>query len=450
MNRLARWTPLVLPLFATTLATTAAQAAVYTAGPHGTYATLAAALAAAAPDPGKAEVRIEAGVYAQSNLSATVGPGRELLLSGGWNSAFSTRADDPALTVFDGQQSGRVLRVDSDHGTLTLRGLTFRNARTTTQNAVDGAVLVNATGGQSTVERCVFTENVHTSSLAAAQLGAGLAVSAVEDGSVRVVASVFRNNSIVSTGAASQADYAGLYLGARTGSIELFGSRFEGNRVESPGITVGGAGGLFTDTGSITVEDNVFVNNENRGPSNIIYGAFSVVAFFPGARTVARRNIFIGNLSTTGQAPQFSLRSISAGSTAIVSDTLVAASPSGWGLYVGGKGVERLVNLTVADNAHGNLTLQNTGGILSLANSIVYGGPGPQTQFTGAVGQVANLIGTNPRFVNRAAFDYRLRSGSPARDKGNNNPPGKLGPFDVAHTARIKGGRVDRGAFESF
>ena len=64
--------------------------------------------------------------------------------------------------------------------------------------------------------------------------------------------------------------------------------------------------------------------------------------------------------------------------------------------------------------------------------------------------KVANLLSGDPEFVRRNQGNYRLKNASPAVDKGKKKPPGKLGPSDLDETARVKGGKVDIGAYESF
>lgn len=93
--------------------------------------------------------------------------------------------------------------------------------------------------------------------------------------------------------------------------------------------------------------------------------------------------------------------------------------------------------------AHGTARLVNN----------VFCGPGPV--LTGAGSQQDNLQSQTPGFVDRAAFDYRLGTGSPAIDAGL--PPGlahgvALSPAfeyrDVAAcVARVDGGAADLGAF---
>jgi hypothetical protein len=59
-----------------------------------------------------------------------------------------------------------------------------------------------------------------------------------------------------------------------------------------------------------------------------------------------------------------------------------------------------------------------------------------------------NLIGADPKFVDSAGRDYRLKAKSPAINAGSNDPPGALGPLDLDGHPRIAGGTVDIGACE--
>ncbi len=61
-----------------------------------------------------------------------------------------------------------------------------------------------------------------------------------------------------------------------------------------------------------------------------------------------------------------------------------------------------------------------------------------------------NLLNTDPMFIDTAAGDYRLHPCSPAIDRGGNAAAQEAGVgTDVAGNARIQGGRVDIGAYES-
>jgi hypothetical protein len=60
----------------------------------------------------------------------------------------------------------------------------------------------------------------------------------------------------------------------------------------------------------------------------------------------------------------------------------------------------------------------------------------------------ANNVSIDPLFVSSALRNYRLRATSPARDVGDNSPPGTVRNYDLDGTVRIDGAKVDMGAYE--
>lgn len=204
--------------------------------------------------------------------------------------------------------------------------------------------------------------------------------------------------------------------------------------------------------------DNVVVDNGSIGPAGSTFwrfqGAISLAAV--GAGTIeARRNLFLGNRSS-GEGSQLVVNAIGEGSTAILSDSLIAASPDGGGLDVWAGGEVNVVNCTIADNVQGNVRVDFFPGNpspakVSLTNSIVFdsqGGGGYLIQSSGPVQQSHNLIGVAPSFVDPAAGDYRLRPTSRVIDRGNPGPSGGLGPLDLDGVSRVVGPQVDVGAYE--
>jgi hypothetical protein len=74
----------------------------------------------------------------------------------------------------------------------------------------------------------------------------------------------------------------------------------------------------------------------------------------------------------------------------------------------------------------------------------------PPVPIKGCSTTSANLLNTDPMFIDTAAGDYRLHPCSPAIDRGGNAAAQEAGVgTDVAGNARIQGGRVDIGAYES-
>ena len=60
----------------------------------------------------------------------------------------------------------------------------------------------------------------------------------------------------------------------------------------------------------------------------------------------------------------------------------------------------------------------------------------------------SNLNNANPLFVNSAGGNFRLQSGSPCINTGNNQAPG-IPLYDIDEQPRIMGGGIDMGAYEA-
>lgn len=108
-----------------------------------------------------------------------------------------------------------------------------------------------------------------------------------------------------------------------------------------------------------------------------------------------------------------------------------------------------MTNLTVVDSGRsGLLARESDSAALTIFNTLIFG-HATHLDVLANVGVGNNLIGVDPKFVDRAHRNYRLKAGSPAGNKGRNNPPGGLGRADLDRKERIKGPRVDIGAYES-
>lgn len=118
----------------------------------------------------------------------------------------------------------------------------------------------------------------------------------------------------------------------------------------------------------------------------------------------------------------------------------------GTDLYVSG-------NTMVNDHGTGAFVRAAEGTTARLVNNLFVG---PGTILSGAGDTAGNLVASNPGFVNRTGYDYRLAAGSPAVDKAV--APGSANGFSLVPLFQYDGnasaisrtavGQMDVGAFE--
>lgn len=124
----------------------------------------------------------------------------------------------------------------------------------------------------------------------------------------------------------------------------------------------------------------------------------------------------------------------------------VTATRCAFGLQVQGQATAEVVNAILHGN---NFDRANSSPAPVRLNYSIYGSTGGTGPWIGA----NNLVSTAtnyPRFVNAAAGDVRLQSGSPAIDSGTHFTPAlmPLPSVDSETAPRIRGGQVDRGGTE--
>src|SRR5262245_49798871 len=128
----------VLPVLFAILAGAAApgEAGEFKVGPAATYPTIQEALTAAAlaplvstdlRNPDVHHVLVQRGTYLENLRAPNPCCGNRIIrVQGGWDSAFVRRVVDPAKTIVDGRDRGRVLTVPNvSGGTLIIESLTF-------------------------------------------------------------------------------------------------------------------------------------------------------------------------------------------------------------------------------------------------------------------------------------------------------------------------------------
>jgi hypothetical protein len=435
---------------------------VLTVGPAGDYASIQAALMAAASPPFGTipvtyEIRVQRAVYAE-NLrlpSPCCGP-LTIKIVGGWNSTFTSRVTDPALTVVDGRGLGRVFTAANlNSGSVRLESLTIRDGlvRAGGSYGVGTGAGVRATlSGTAllTLARVQVRSNIIRAEApgnAEAQ-GAGAMVLLEGSSNLLVTDSRFFINSIVQAGSSLASYGGGLHIQAfERGGATIWRTEFLGNLASGSRISQGG--GVYAllqgDRAGLGMEDVLMHANVVSNP--IGEGAALTVNAAQGTNLGGVRLDRCRLVNNIGGGSQLNA-SVQDGSNLHFHDSLVANGRGGIRAFVHSS-TARFTNLTIADNELRGMQGSVTGGQLSVFNTIAFGNGGGNLSVSGTTFTSGfNLVGVDPIFRDPEAGDYQLDGASLALDAGTNDPPGLLGIADLARLDRVVNGTVDIGAYE--
>ena len=439
-------TAVVLAPLALGLATTA-DASTITVGADGTFSTIQLGIDAALI-LGGAVVRVEAGSY-DENLVLNMSSGA-ITVSGGWDSTFTTQNHDPAVTSISGGLTDRVLDATLTGGVFTIDDFLILGGEAADRGGGMRLVLSNSAVAQAV--QCNYTFNI-VQAPAANALG-GAIYAELHDGSEFVLdTDKVVSNSVTVAGASAIAYGGGVFVNASDTSQAFVLNSLIGQNVAAAtdATSFAYAGGI--DMSLANSAKATFTNNHVTANSVQASGAnhsFFAGGFFSAGcdgtcRFVASQAIFDQN-SGSGAA-QFSLGMGGPGSpSASINDTLISRGTGNGAQVQMDAGTANLVNLTVADNAGEGLYLVPNSTI-TLYNTIAFGNGG-DLSVQGTAQQGNNLVGVDPHFVDASAGNFRLLGNSPARDVGDDTPPGGLPAQDLDGDARVFGAHVDIGAYE--
>jgi hypothetical protein len=344
-----------------------------------------------------------------------------------------------------------------------LDGFTVQNGRGTLTSVgyYDGGG-VYVTNASMTIARCDFRNN-DLNAEAATHKGEGGGVMASHAGDVVIADSVFEANQA----------YQGGGIAVFFGPCSVLRCRFTGNNAIN-------GGGLFAGSGvTLNVADGTFAANTGTrgagffagGPgtnvaitqtrisgNNAAEGGGCYISNVAFASVV--RCIFTDNASNSGTGGAASTAGpLLFGSNLLVRNVSHASNSHGGGIDAsGGQVVNNTFVASVGDaiyasgscNVANNLVLQTSGnGIdtasgVPLRNNCVWGSTGLDY---GAGAPPAGNISTDPRLMDLANGDNRLRADSPCRDAGS-TPDAQALSNDYEGQSRVFGTAVDIGADE--
>lgn len=353
-------------------------------------------------------IYLQQGTYVE-NFSYLPGAGNngDLAILGGWSSDFSTRITDPANTILDGSNAGRVLTLNIDptdftcptSGNIKVEGITVRNGR--------------------------------------ARIGAGILAYTLTPGSVELDHNIMENNTAPGTdggvgggctlGCLNMADAAGV-------DIRLTNTIIRHNSAQGDAVENGEGGGCVILSSGTTWIVNNLIHNNSAGTNNTAYGLGGgfVLNMYAGDAYVINNSITEnivharpgstdgsggGILVETDEEDAWAVSNVYLYNNIIYHNTCV--SPFGSGDIAN--------NITDSDPYANTLVMSHND----------YGSYGTNT---GAVApQLIDNIRSDPVFSRSEESLYYLTSRSPCVDAGDNAAP-YLPPFDLAGQNRIQDG----------
>lgn len=443
-------------------------AAVFNVGPAGTYASLPLAIAAATTTPGSAhEIRLQATTFTDAP-SINYSSNKALVISGGWNAAFSSQSDNPEDTAFTipPAANSRPLRIQVNSGLIALSNFTAHGGFRDSDGG--GLALNTATSGRLVVQDCVVRDNAGGSAFA--NKGGGIDAYATGASHLRISRCDVHDN-LLQVG--SSATGGGIYLTSiDTATVVLEDSRIVGNVLEdrldseSATIDLSEAGlAVFAYGDSIInvlrnhIVDNHVAANNPAVVASQNYGATFSAGGFPAEGTgvvIARGNVIRANGTNATLGGRAHAGATASGNGRVdLGDSEISQGAGGQlGLQLqSNAATSRLdvTNMTVADNSGMGVRANPVFPAAiagSFFNNIVDGNSAASQPLADWLDSSNNLIDAAPGFVARDGGNYTLLPDSPAIDAGEASPPGGLGSFDAGGGMRIVGFAVDIGAHE--
>lgn len=196
--------------------------------------------------------------------------------------------------------------------------------------------------------------------------------------------------------------------------------------------------GIYLASSYNLVENSQFYRNAGQG----------IHAYASGKTGVVNKNIIRNNKIYDNARVGDRGRGIvvSSGSGNLVYNNLIWGNEGGIVVDYNGVSKTEVYNNTVYDNDEFGIAVGSKSKEASVRNNIVYGNGGPAVDNKGSGTTLSNnLVNVDPKFMNAAAKDFRVKAGSPAINKGVTLS--KV-PKDYISVPRPQGGSYDIGGYE--
>ncbi len=401
------------------------------------------------------QIWVKRGTYL---ISGTLNPDQyNLHIYGGFagnETALNQRDWQNNITIFDGQNTLKIMRFESDNGVID--GIQFRNGFVTgTVNTTnDGGGALRLTGFDQIIRNCTFLNNISTADRGGGAIfiwhgGGQLIENCFFQNNTQTIANsngggaihnwdenvIIRNCRFVSNNSSSTG--GAVYSWGQ--NFRLEGSTFENNHSDAGGgavsaryfsntiincnfigNTANGDGGALINSDVTKVINCLFNNNEATGFGGAIYN---------NQELEVTNSTFVNNNNTAVGHSRFATNEFSTYLTSIYNSIFYGNTP---------KAADYFSDISPSTGIN-----SNDGSEKDIRRNIV------QEYNLGT----NNMIGVNPQFVNNTN-NFTLQTSSPAINAGNNtlynqvSPTNATASTDLNGNPRLFGIAVDYGAYE--
>jgi len=421
-------------------------------GGGGPYTDLQIALTAAQTNAEDDTIKVVQGLH-NGNFAYESDQGYSITLRGGYTAGCAGRVVNPANTVLDGGNAGRVLELyNSNGGAIYVAGFTIQNG---VSSADGGGVYANSELHTGTAGTVTLATNIVTGN-SASDDGGGAFVSSYSF--LGTAGNVYLINTIV-TGNTAGSSGGGVYASSDSGwdaagDVTLTNNTISGNTADGPnggGVFARSYGTYDTATaGTTTLTNNTITDNSVVSLGGGVYahswgrgGSDGIVL----TNNIIAENEVIG--SGDGGGAYVEGNGPSGGDITVTNNTV-----SGNNIYLSSSsGIFILYGVNTV-NCYNNIIWDNTSTMGGETRDIYLSGTGTtygyNNDYSVMDGSWDYGVGTNidldPLFV--GGGNYHLQPGSPCIDAGLNTPPGGLPATDFEGDDRIINDTVDIGADE--